>query len=83
MNAEHKIKKERELLKAELVREIKTLFASISVLTSGSAERLEETELENLSAEKLLQLRRKLKQKLDAAAPVSPQADVRFKSQQK
>ncbi len=83
MNAEHKIKTEREILKTELMREIKTLFASISTLISGSAERLEDSELENLSAEKLLQLRRKLKQKLDGAASVAPTADVRFKSQQK
>lgn len=76
-------KKELALLRGELAREIKTLFASISALASGVAERLEDSELENLSAEALLQLRRKLKQKLDAATSVSPQADVRFKSQQK
>ncbi|MCI0330803.1 MAG: hypothetical protein L0196_07615 [candidate division Zixibacteria bacterium] len=79
---ENKIEKELTLLKAELAREVKSLFAVLTALTTGSPP--QDTEgFDGLGAEKLLELKRKLKQKLDAALAVSPAADVRFKSQQK
>ncbi len=76
---ENQIEKEYAVLKAELVREIKALFAAFSVLTTGQPPKIAE-EFENLSAGKLLEVKRKLKQKLDSALAVSPIADVRFKS---
>ncbi len=75
---EKPIEKERAALKAELVKEVKTLYATLVVLTTGQSAEVTE-ELENLSAEKLLKLKRKLKQKLDGALAAVPFADVRFK----
>jgi len=77
---ENKIEKELTLLKAELAREVKSLFAMLTALTTGSPPP-DADGLDGLGAEKLLELKRKLKQKLDAALTVSPTADVRFKSQ--
>jgi hypothetical protein len=79
---ENPIEKEHAVLKAELVREIKALFAAFSVLTTGQTPGNSE-ELENLSAEKLVLLKQKLKKKLDAALAVGPTADVRFKTREK
>lgn len=74
---ESSIEKEHALLKAELLREIRGLFATFAVLTTGSPPESSE-ELENVPAEKLVLLKQKLKQKLDAALIVTPSADVRF-----
>ena len=74
---EKQIEKEHSVLKAELVREVKGLYATLVVLTTGQGAEVSD-EVENLSAEKLLELKRKLKQKLDGALAVGPTADVRF-----
>jgi len=80
---EEKIQQEYLLLKNELIREIKCLHATLMVLTVGSVANSDDSELEALPAEKLVELKRKLKKKLDAALPVNPAADVRFKKEQK
>ena len=77
---ENQIEKDYAVLKTELVREIRGLYATLTVLTTGSPPDGSEN-LENLPAEKLVLLKQKLKQKLDAALAVTPSADVRFKSQ--
>ena len=80
---EEKIQQEHSLLKNELIREIKSLHATLMVLTVGSKASSDDSELEALPAEKLVELKRKLKKKLDAALPATPTADVRFKNEQK
>ena len=79
---EKQIEKEHSVLKAELVREIKGLYATFVVLTTGQGVEVSD-DVENLSAEKLVLLKQKLKQKLDGALAALPTADVRFKSQEK
>ena len=76
---EKQIEKEHSVLKTELVREVKGLYATLVVLTTGQGAEVSD-EVENLSAEKLLELKRKLKQKLDGALAALPTADVRFKN---
>ncbi|MCI0405467.1 MAG: hypothetical protein L0Z48_07080 [candidate division Zixibacteria bacterium] len=75
---ENPIEKEHAVLKAELMREIKALYATLTILTTGQAPEVSD-EIENLSAEKLVSLKQRLKQKLDGALAVGPTADVRFK----
>lgn len=78
----NQIEKDYLLLKTELAREIRGLFATLTVLTTGSPPERSE-DLENFPAEKLVLLKQKLKQKLDGALTVAPSADVRFKTQGK
>jgi hypothetical protein len=72
------IEKEHSVLKGELVKEVKGLYATLVVLTTGQGAEVGD-EVENLSAEKLVELKKKLKQKLDGALAAEPSADVRFK----
>lgn len=79
MIVENSIEKEHALFKAELVREVRALYATLVALTPGATPD-EEADFNQLAAERLLELKQKLKRKLDGLLTPGPSADVRFKS---